>query len=487
MEEILSDYHVNLATWFYLSLLLTIAVFFRFGRVWSLRNLDLVLLLSLSPGLLFVDVENQPATTAENQPATTAENQPAAAVEKQTAEGAEKQTPIGYIWLFVVSGLLLLRLFCDGLFQRRPPLEQNLNRPGLAVLGLAAFVFLMTKAITEPPPHATVETARKAKQLLTRQDVSSGSSAGLSEADQSGPAAPMLIGAAAVALPTAMAAANGTASNEQNIVEIIAPRIMAILCHLAVIAGLIVLGRFHFGELQLGLAMATLYLLLPCTAYDVGKVNHVLPAALILWAFVAYRRPMVAGGLMGLACGTVFFPIFLLPLWAAFYDRRGALRFGFALLIVAAVLSGSLVLTSADAHSFTRQVIGSIDWSVLQFREVHAAGFWKMHDPAYRIPVFASFLVMLVVLTVWPRRKTLEHLMSHSTAIVLATQFWYPQQGGVYLLWYLPLLLLVVFRPRLVHHVSQPVERSADVSRRAPEPVSQQLATTGAVVGHLFR
>ena len=120
MEEILSDYHVNLATWFYLSLLLIVAVFFRFGRVWSLRNLDLVLLLSLSPGLVLVEIKGQ--------------------------------EDLGYVWLFVVTGLLLLRLFCDPLFQRRPPLEQNLNKPGLAFLGLAALVFLMTKVITEPPP-----------------------------------------------------------------------------------------------------------------------------------------------------------------------------------------------------------------------------------------------------------------------------------------------------------------------------------------------
>ncbi len=443
MEEILSGYRVDLATWFYLSLLLIITVFFRFGRVWSLRNLDLVLLLSLSPGLLFVDIENQ-TPVGEKQPAAAVENQPAAAVERQPA--------VGYIWLFVVTGLLLLRLFCDGLLQRRPRLEQNLNNPGLAFLGLAALVFLMTKVITEPPPDLAVETARGAEQLLTLQDVSSDWAPNLPEVTQSGPATRVLA-APAVAIPKVMAAANGTAADGPSIIEEVAPRILAIFSHLAVIIGLIVLGRFHFGELQLGLAMATLYLLLPCTAHDVGKVNHVLPAALILWAFVAYRRPMVAGSLMGLACGTLFFPIFLLPLWAAFYLRRGALRFGLALSIVGAVLLGSLVLTSADAHSFTRQIIGSIDWRVLLFRENNAAGFWKMVDEAYRIPVFASFLVMLVMLTFWPRRKTLEHLMSHSAAIVVATQFWYPQQGGVYLLWYLPLLLLVVFRPRLTHHL----------------------------------
>ena len=60
MEAILQGYEVNGPTWFYLSSLLTVAVFFRFNRVWSIRNFDLFLLLCLSPGLLFV--MNQPET-----------------------------------------------------------------------------------------------------------------------------------------------------------------------------------------------------------------------------------------------------------------------------------------------------------------------------------------------------------------------------------------------------------------------------------------
>ena len=70
--------------------------------------------------------------------------------------------------------------------------------------------------------------------------------------------------------------------------------------------------------------MVCLYLLLPCTAYDVGNVVHVLPPALIVWALTAYRRPLVSGVLMGLACGTLVFPVLLLPIWLAFYGRRGA-------------------------------------------------------------------------------------------------------------------------------------------------------------------
>jgi hypothetical protein len=475
MDAILRGYEVNAATWFYLSLLLITAVFFRFNRFWSLRNLDLALLLALSPGLIFV----------------------------------RERLALGYVWLFIGTGLLLLRLFCDSLFTRRPRLEQNLNTSGLAFLGICTFAFLMTKVLTEPLPNSTVETIRRGHQLASLQDA-----AHTTEAVQAGPASGVF------ALPFSklsdmVASSNGNTSANDAVnaapVSVVFPaesaagglaergpsahgpseqwaaRLMALFAHLAVVFGLILVGRLHFGDLQIGLAMATLYLLLPCTAFDVHKVIHVLPAALIVWAFVAYRKPMVAGGLMGLACGTLFFPIFLLPLWAAFYDRRGALRFGGALGIVGAALLGSVVLTSADPHSFTRQTLGLIDWSALQFRSGDAGGFWSLYDSAYRMPVFVAFLVMSVVLTVWPKRKTLEHLMAHSAAIVVGTQFWYPQQGGEYMLWYLPLVLLVVFRPTLSHlRPPEFVGKEATV-RLAPEHAPAQRSAAGTLSSHLFR
>src|SRR4051794_30847427 len=114
MEEILSGYSVNPQTWFYLSLLLIIAVFFKFGRLWSVRNLDLALLLTLAPGLLFIKSEYGHST-------------------------------LGYCWLFAVSGLLLLRLLFDGALTRRPRMEQNLNPAGMVFLCGAALLFQTTK------------------------------------------------------------------------------------------------------------------------------------------------------------------------------------------------------------------------------------------------------------------------------------------------------------------------------------------------------
>ncbi len=413
MDAILRQYgySVSDATWFYLSLLLIVAVFFRFHRIFSLRNLDLVLLLSIAPGLLLV----------------------------------QHGKDYGYGWLFVVTGCLLVRLFVDSLWKRRPLLEQNLNSAGMAFLTVSVFVLLISKALTEPPPQGTLDTVRRADELRKRQDTSQ--ELPKTEEDPAGPTTRVF---AAPVVAASDIAVSGRSSDREHrwLVEQNAARATAVLAHLAVVLGLWFLGKRLFGDVNSGLAMATLYLLLPCTAIDVGKVNHVLPAALIVWAFVAYRSPLIAGGLMGLACGTLLFPLFLLPLWAVFYGKQGAGRFVAALGAVAAILAASLLLTSADSHSFTKQILGSIDWSSLTLSG-DAAGFWSSYSGEYRIPVMVAFFVMLLILTFLPREKNLEHLLAHSTAIVVATQLWYPQQGGAYVLWYLPLLLAVVFRPKL--------------------------------------
>lgn len=412
MINIISQYDLNDATWFCLSLLLILAVFFRFNRLWSLRNLDLLLLLAISPGLLLL-----------------------------TEEYRDAESSMGYVWLFVCTGVLLLRLFADSRFKRRPLLEQNLNAPGLGLLCVAAFAFQVTRVVTEPMPESTLASIQDAEEMLRRQDTTAES---LSEVE----------GAEPVTGPaTKVVAAIGATIAGSSREEIFAARLVACLSHLAVILGMIFLGKNHLGDVKLGVAMATLYLLMPSTALKVSNVNHILPAAFVIWALVYYHKPMIAGALMGLACGTVFFPAFLLPLWMVFYGRQGSIRFGLALGIIAAVLLSTFALTSANSQSFLRQFVGSIDWSVLQLQTDVGQGFWSSDWIAYRLPVMAGFVVMVGVLAFFPRKKNIEHLMAHSAAIVVGTQLWYTQGGGVYVLWYLPLLLTVVFRPRLTHLV----------------------------------
>lgn len=452
MDVIIEGYSVSEATWFYHSLILIVAVFFRFSRVWTLRNLDLGLLLSISPGILLLD---------------------------------QHQSVLGKSWLLTVTVLLLIRLVTDSMWIRRPKIEANLSSAGMTFLCIAAFGLLLYEALRTSPSDEVVETMERGRNMMQRRDGDKNH-----RPNEAGPTTDI---AAALTLPLA----DGVASNDEGLqhqigsTELLAAHILAVIAHFAVICGLVILSKWHFESTSIGLGMATIYLMIPCTAYDVDKVHHVLPAALIVWAFVAYRRPMVSGSLIGLACGTLLFAIFLLPLWMAYYGRRGALRFAAAVVIVAAVLFGSLMLTSADSHSFTQQLIGYVNWEVLEFRDVYQqgvgnkdafGGLWSEYNNAYRITVFAAFLVMTTALSIWPLKKNVEHLMAGSTAIVLCAQVWYPYHGGVYVLWYLPLLIAVVFRPRLTHLAPPLSSLAEEAEQQKPDrrgiqaaPQSKQL------------
>ena len=54
-------------------------------------------------------------------------------------------------------------------------------------------------------------------------------------------------------------------------------RSFAMVCHLAVILGLIVVGRRHFHDATAGMAAATFYLLAPYTGIFVSQEHHVWP------------------------------------------------------------------------------------------------------------------------------------------------------------------------------------------------------------------
>jgi hypothetical protein len=78
MSEILFQYQrISPATWVYVSSLLTIGLFFKFSRFWSVRNLDLVLLILLAPGLLLVvQGETMQRTPPADVPAPTLNGTP---------------------------------------------------------------------------------------------------------------------------------------------------------------------------------------------------------------------------------------------------------------------------------------------------------------------------------------------------------------------------------------------------------------------------
>ena len=82
--------------------------------------------------------------------------------------------------------------------------------------------------------------------------------------------------------------------------------------------------------------------------------------------------------------------------------------------------------------------------------------FWR---PIYRYPIIAAHVGLSLSMALWPAQKNLGTLISYSAAVMLGTQFWHAHSGGLALAWYLPLLLLTIFRPNLEDRVAVAVVR----------------------------
>jgi len=430
MSDILFQYHrVNPTTWFYLSSLLTVALFFKFNRLLSVRNLDLVGLILLAPGILAVEYGGYKASTADQQ--------------------------LGFVWIFAVSAALLARMLCDSMMVRRPMLEPNLSTGGLLFLGAALLAFLLANVITTRPQRDDVAGAATAARLEARD-----AEVDVDQLARLGPGYPLLFLLPQISTqrifftpdPSAEPADPGDAG--RRMVNETTARVMAIVSQLAIVAGMVFVGWRHFENARLGIAAAVLYLLLPYTATMTGRVDHVLPGALVIWAIAAYRRPFVAGILIGLAIGTIYYPVFLLPLWCSFYWERGVRRFALGVAAALACLVVALWLTSPDTTVLLGQLRQMFGWIFPS--EVSLEGFWALpaQDPVFRLPVLAGFVALMATLAIWPTPKNLGTLLSCTAAVLLGSQFWKAHNGGLFMAWFLPVLLLVVFRPNLENRVA---------------------------------
>jgi hypothetical protein len=430
MREILFGYKLDPTTWAYISALMMIGIYFKFRRFWSVRNLDLVGLICFSPGLLLV---YHGLGLPMQHP-----SDPIAA-----ARGAELVQG-GYVWLFAVNGFFLIRLLLDPVMVRRPLLEPNLSASGLTFTGVSLLVFLMANVITSPKERLEYE--------LAKQEAQSAPSPGNGWFYE-------FAGSANEAMVSSEPDASQADIHREALILSATTRAAAILAHLAIVAGMVWLGYRHFDNIHTGVAAATLYLLNFYTSQLTSQVDHVVPAALLVWVVAAYRLPLLSGVLLGLVAGLIYYPLFLLPLWCSFYWRRGLVRFVCGVLLALALLAASFALKWQDFGTFLSQVERMIGWR--NPLGVEASGFWKYYDPSYRIPVLALFVAICGGMVIWPAQKNLGTLLSCSATVMLATQFWHAHQGGLCLAWYLPLLILTIFRPNLEDRVAMSAVRPA--------------------------
>jgi len=356
---------------------------------------------------------------------------------------------LGFLWLFAIGTIWLVRLLLDPTMVRRPLLEPNLTTGGLVFLGASLFIFLMANVWASPRSRAEPQGSVAAIRELAATDGERIPPDLESDRMRRGPGYALLN--LVPTIPTMPLVAEGMPASPQQRTRAIVAKVITVLCHLAVVLGIVAIGYWHFGNTKTGVGVATLYLMLPYTAQMTGHIDHVIPAALLVWAILCYRRPLTAGMLIGVATGLVYYPLFLLPLWVSFYWRRGLMRFAAGVVFTLSGMAISLAfIPRASYWENLQQMFGL--WLP---RQDGLQGIWGLGwDPVYRIPVLAAFFALSFTFAIWPPQKNLGTLLSCSASVMVATQFWHGYGGGLCMGWYLPLMLLTVFRPNLEDRVA---------------------------------
>lgn len=488
MKELLYFYQPpEPATWIFLSSFMLLAVYFVFQRFFSIRNLDVLLLLLLSPGLLMVyegrklkledgpkvsphqlvvstrpaglttEVysaprlvarlqEDLPDETLQPPGGSSMEQQsgtqplPYAENERSTIWNAESLQFYGFAALLVACALLAIRMLIDPALVRRPLLVPNLSIGGLSFIGVSLFLFLMSIVVTSTPREQEV----RGPQL--------GPGYALLNMLPQLPTTP-LTQAQSEATPALDAQPDDP--RERMLPNL--ARILAVVSNLAIVLSIIGVGYWHFDNVKTGIGCAVMYLLLPYTAQMTGNLEHVVPAALMTLALLAYRQPLISGTLMGLAAGLVYYPLFLLPLWIAFYWKRGLGAWLFGLGAALVLLVGLLLLQGWQ--EFLEHISRMFGLWLPRMEDLE--GIWGPNraQPAYRLPVLVGFIILSGSYALWPSRKNLGTLISGTAVVMLTAQFWHGYGGGLYMAWFLPFALLTVFRPNLDDRVAISVIR----------------------------
>ena len=399
---LVGDLGIGPEVWLFLSMILCLTLFFKFSRIWSVRNLDLLFLFVFTPGLMLM-----------------------------VGNGGGRHPWFAFVLLFFGSLLWLVRCLIDLGLTRRPLLEPNLNAAGLTCLAIGALGLLLAETVSLPVTEGRIRNPAEPGRPVDPPPA--GSQAENSTVNQVLKIAP---------IPSAL---------KPNPPQVILARVLASLAHLGLVAGLIVVGWRQFDRPIAGLSMATCYLILPYSRIALVDGGQILPAALIVAAVACYTRPTLAGGLIGLAAGWMPACLGLLSLWAGFYRRRGAFRFLAVALGVASTcallawLVPDLAIWSRALGARTLAEAGLLP----QIEARPTGSFWSGIDVAYRLPVLSGYFALVVVTTIWPLEKNLGELIALSAALLIASQFWYLDEGGTLVLLYLPLLLLMMFRPNL--------------------------------------
>jgi hypothetical protein len=225
----------------------------------------------------------------------------------------------------------------------------------------------------------------------------------------------------------------------------------ALAFDLACLAGMWIAGR-RFGGRPLAVLLAYLWVACPFTLLVVNSgANDALVGALVLGALLCLHRPVARGGLAAAAGLTKFAPLALVPLFVAY-------RGGRVVSLLAAVATGAIVLAPValgpGLERFWDRTLG------FQASRESPFSIWGLYGGLEWLQTAVTVLAaaLAVGVAVLPRRRDELTVAALAAAVLIAVQLTVEHWFYLYLVWFLPAMLIALLaRPGITGPGGAPV------------------------------
>jgi hypothetical protein len=231
----------------------------------------------------------------------------------------------------------------------------------------------------------------------------------------------------------------------------------AVAFDLLALLGMFLIGR-RFGGARLAVVLPFAWAAYPFTQYaSNSNTNDAIMPTLLVFGFWLVTAPFAQGALLALAGWTKFAALLLAPLWAGYPEpRRLSAKAAFAGgFVVATLIAFSILLLEPNpAHAarvfwdrtFGWQVGRDSPFSIWGWGQYHAAG---IPDLGWLQQVVIGLLVAGAVACYFvPQRKTPLQLAALTAALLIGFELTITHWFYLYIPWFFPFVAFVVLAPR---------------------------------------
>jgi hypothetical protein len=238
---------------------------------------------------------------------------------------------------------------------------------------------------------------------------------------------------------------------------------------LLTLLGLWLVG-LRFGGQRLAAVLAFAWAAYPFTQYvSNSNTNDALMPCFLVWGFWLVSRPAARGVMAALSGWTKFASLIVAPLWLTYPGRRPSLRFAIG-FVAATLVAFSVLLLSPDpfheAHVFWTRTVGfqigrDAPWSLWDWAQYHARGLPDLHIVQRILQVL--LLVGAVAFAFFPRRKSPLQLAALTAVLLAGFELILTYWLYTYIPWFYPFAALVLLAPAL------PLRKLVTVSGSDPD------------------